>query len=74
MEQEINKMSSNHQKELIELKRQHQQDILQAIEQTRQKHEAIEMGIRTSYSQDREIAIEKERNAIRIRFDIFIVL
>lgn len=68
LEQEINKMTSDHQKEITELKRKHQQDILDAVEEARQKHESIEMSIRDSYAQDREVAIEKERNAIRERF------
>lgn len=69
LEQEINKMQCNHQKEVMELKRRHQQEILDAVEEARQKHEATEMGIRDSYAHDRETAIEKERNAIRERFE-----
>lgn len=60
-------MTCSHQKEINELKRQHQQDLLNAVAEERQKHEVIEMGIRESYSHDREVAIEKERNAIRER-------
>lgn len=60
-------MTCNHQKEITELKRQHQQDILDAVEKTRQKHEIMEMGIRDTYACDREAAIEKERSAIRER-------
>lgn len=60
-------MTCNHQKEITELKRQHQQDILDAVEKARQKHEIMEMGIRDTYAQDREAAIEKERSAIRER-------
>lgn len=67
LEQEINKMTNEHQKEINELKRHHQQEILDAVEESRQKHETIEMSIRDSYAQDREAAIEKERNAIRER-------
>lgn len=67
LEDEINKMTCNHQKEITELKRQHQQDILHAVSETRQKHEIMEMGIRDTYAQDREAAIEKERSAIRER-------
>lgn len=69
LEQEINKMQCNHQKEVMELKRRHQQEILDAVEEARQKHEVTEMGIRDSYAHDREVAIEKERNAIRERFE-----
>lgn len=67
LEQEISKLTNDHQREVIELKRHHQQEILDAVEEARQKHEALEMGIRETYAQDREAAIEKERNAIRER-------
>lgn len=60
-------MTNEHQKEINEIKRQHQQEILDAVEEARQKHDTIEMSIRDSYAQDREAAIEKERNAIRER-------
>ncbi|XP_055313157.1 centrosomal protein of 131 kDa isoform X2 [Sitodiplosis mosellana] len=69
LEQEISKITCNHQKEITELKRQHQEEILNAIEEARQKHESLEMGIRETYAKDREVAIEKERNAIRDRFE-----
>lgn len=69
MEQELSKMTCNHQKEITELKRQHQQEILDAVEESRQKHETLEMSIRENYAQDREAAIERERNAIRERYD-----
>lgn len=62
-------MHCNHQKEIMELKRRHQQELLDAVEEARQKHEATEMSIRDSYAHDREAAIEKERNAIRERFE-----
>lgn len=61
-------MTSNHQKEITEVKRQHQQDILDAVDEARQKSDALEKTIRESYVQDREVAIEKERNAIRERY------
>lgn len=60
-------MTCNHQREMTELKRHHQQELLDAVEEARQKHELMEMTIRDSYAQDREAAIEKERNAIRER-------
>lgn len=53
----------------MELKRRHQQEILDAVEEARQKYLAAEMGIRDSYAHDRETSIEKERNAIRERFE-----
>lgn len=68
LEQEISKITCNHQKEINELKRHHQQEILNAVDEARQKHESLEMNIRENYAQDREVAIEKERNAIRERY------
>lgn len=62
-------MTSNHQTEINDLKCQHQQDILETIDETRRKYELIEKAIRDSYAKDREGAIEKERNAIRERFE-----
>lgn len=67
LEQEISKITCNHQKEIAELKRQHQQEILDAVDEARHKHESSEMSMRENYAQDREVAIEKERNAIRDR-------
>lgn len=61
-------MTSNHQKEITELKRQHQQEILDAVDEVRQKYGTVEKNIREGYVQDREVAIEKERNAIRERY------
>lgn len=61
-------MTCNHQKEITELKRQHHQELLDAVEAARRQHENLEMGIRDSYAQDREVSIEKERNAIRERY------
>lgn len=69
LEQEINNLHCANQKELMELKRRHQQEILDAVDEVHQKHEATERSIRDSYARDREIAIEKERNAIRERFE-----
>lgn len=71
LEQEISKITCNHQKEITELKRQHQEEILNAVEEARQKHESLEMSIRETYAKDREVAIEKERNAIRERYAQF---
>lgn len=71
LEQEISKITCNHQKEITELKRQHQEEILNAVEEARQKHESLEMSIRETYAKDREVAIEKERNAIRERYANF---
>lgn len=69
LEHEINQMTSSHQTQLADLRRQQQRDLLQAIEEERHKHEQLENGIRESYATDREAAIEKERNAIRERYN-----
>lgn len=60
-------MSCNHQKEITELKRAHQLQLLDALEESRLKHEQIENSIRESCAQDRESIISKERIAIRER-------
>ncbi|XP_075167994.1 centrosomal protein dilatory [Haematobia irritans] len=69
LEAEINKMNCNHQQQITELKRAHQQQLLDALEDARLKHEQIENSIRESCAQDREAIISKERNAIRERFE-----
>ncbi|XP_001360940.2 centrosomal protein of 131 kDa [Drosophila pseudoobscura] len=69
LEAEINKMNCDHQREVTELKRSHQMQLLDALEEARLKHEQIETGIRESCTQDRESIIEKERTAIRERFE-----
>lgn len=69
LEHEINQMTATHQTQLADLRRQHQHDLLQAVEEERHKHEQLESGIRAAYALDREGAIEKERNAIRERFE-----
>uniref|UniRef100_A0A1I8P6U8 Centrosomal protein of 131 kDa n=1 Tax=Stomoxys calcitrans TaxID=35570 RepID=A0A1I8P6U8_STOCA len=69
LEAEINKMNCNHQQQITELKRAHQQQLLDALEDARLKHEQIESSIRESCAQDRESIISKERNAIRERFE-----
>lgn len=60
-------MNCNHQREVTELKRAHQQQLLDALDEARLKHEQIENSIRESCAQDRESIISKERNAIRER-------
>ncbi|TDG45283.1 hypothetical protein AWZ03_008252, partial [Drosophila navojoa] len=69
LEAEINKMNCDHQREVTELKRAHQMQLLDALEEARLKHEQIEHAIRESCAQDRESIIEKERTAIRERFE-----
>ncbi|XP_014085665.2 centrosomal protein of 131 kDa [Bactrocera oleae] len=69
LEAEINKMTCNHQREVNELKQAQQQQLLDSLEEARLKHEQIENSIRESCAQDRESIIEKERLAIRERFE-----
>uniref|UniRef100_A0A1B0C0L0 5-azacytidine-induced protein 1 n=1 Tax=Glossina palpalis gambiensis TaxID=67801 RepID=A0A1B0C0L0_9MUSC len=69
LETEINKMSTCHQKEITEVKNQHQQHLLAALEEARAKHEQIENSIRESCTQDRESIIAKERAVLRERFE-----
>ncbi|XP_032293048.1 centrosomal protein of 131 kDa isoform X1 [Drosophila virilis] len=69
LEAEINKMNCDHQREVTELKRAHQMQLLDALEEARLKHEQIEHSIRESCAQDRESIIEKERTAIRERLE-----
>lgn len=69
LEMEINKMSSNHKQEIDAIKRQHQLDIMKAIEETKEKYEKSEKAIRESYAEERELAIERERRAIKERFE-----
>ncbi|GAB0097121.1 Centrosomal protein of 131 kDa [Sergentomyia squamirostris] len=69
LEGEITRLTQSHQEEIGEMRRQHQQEILAAIEETRQKHELVEKAIRESYAEDREAVIEKERTAIRERYE-----
>lgn len=68
-EQELNRLNCEHQMEIMELKRRHQQELLDAVDVARSKHDEIEQNVRTAYAQDREATIEKERNAIRERFE-----
>lgn len=67
LEQEINSMTIGHHKEITEIKRLHQQELLSTVEEARSKHEQNICSIRESYAQDRESIIEKERQAIRDR-------
>ncbi|XP_053964329.1 centrosomal protein of 131 kDa [Anastrepha ludens] len=69
LEMEINKMTCNHQRVITELKQAHQLQLLDSLEEARVKHEQIESSIRESCAQDREAIIEKERLAIRERFE-----
>lgn len=69
LELEINKMTTNHKQEIEELKRQHQIDIIKAVEETKEKCERSEKIIRENYAAEREQAIERERKAIKDRYE-----
>ncbi|KAL7052730.1 hypothetical protein ACKWTF_004984 [Chironomus riparius] len=69
LEIEIYKMTSNHKQDIDAIKRQHQLDIMKAIEETKEKYEKSEKAIRESYAEERELAIERERRAIKERFE-----
>lgn len=69
LELEINKMSTNHKQEIDALKRQHQLDIMKAIDDTKEKYDKSEKAIRESYAEEREQAIERERRAIKERYE-----
>lgn len=61
-------MNSQHQQEISDLKRQHQENLIKALDDARIKHEHVENDIRKSCAEDRESVIEKERKVIRERF------
>jgi 5-azacytidine-induced protein 1 len=69
LELEINKMTANHKQEIEELKRQHQLDLMKAVDDTKGRFEKIEQKIRESYADERESAIERERKAIKERYE-----
>ncbi len=69
LELEINKMTSEHKQEVEEMKRVHQLDILKSIEETKEKCEKSEKSIRENYAAEREQAIERERKAIKDRYE-----
>lgn len=63
-------MQSNHQKEMGEVKKQHQKEILDTVDELKLKYDEKEKEIRDSYAKDREGAIERERLAIVERYEI----
>lgn len=69
LEHEINRMTEQHQQEMTDLKRRHQEEMHEKLDETRGKFEAMEKGIRETCAEDRESVIEKERNAIRERYE-----
>lgn len=68
LELEINKMTANHQKEIADLKKVHQKELLDSADNLKTKYEEKERDIRDSYARDRENAIERERLAILERY------
>lgn len=69
LEQEINRITEKHKQELADMKRVHQEDLHAKMDEVRGKYEAMEKGIRESCAEDRESVIEKERHAIRERYE-----
>lgn len=69
VEAEINKMTSNYQKEIADLKHKHQYDIQNTLEEARINYETKETTIRDTYAKDREGAIERERQALQDRYE-----
>lgn len=69
LEAEINRMSEKHKQEIADLRREHQEEVHQKLDAARAKFEAMEKGIRQTCAEDRESVIEKERNAIRERYE-----
>lgn len=69
LEQEINRMTEKHKQELADAKRQNQEELHDKLDEARSKFESMEKTIRESCAEDREAVIEKERNAIRERYE-----
>lgn len=69
VEAEINKMTSNYQKEIADLKHKHQYELQNVMDEARLNYETKENTIRDSYAKDREGAIERERQALQDRFE-----
>ncbi|XP_035892531.1 centrosomal protein of 131 kDa [Anopheles stephensi] len=69
LELEINKMTATHQKEIGELKRQHKDELLCALEELKLQYEQKEADVRQGLVKERETTIERERQALLERFD-----
>lgn len=69
LELEINKMTSTHKHEIEEMKRNHQMEIIKAVDETKETCDRSEKSVRESYAAEREQAIERERKAIRERYE-----
>lgn len=68
LEMEINKMQTQHQKEIGDLKKTHQKELIDTSDELKQRFDEEERKIRESYAKDREAAIERERQAIVERY------
>lgn len=69
LEHEINRMTEKHQQEMADIRREHQNDLHDKLDEARAKYEQMEKGVRESCAEDREAVIEKERSAIRDRYE-----
>uniref|UniRef100_A0A182WEB2 Centrosomal protein of 131 kDa n=1 Tax=Anopheles minimus TaxID=112268 RepID=A0A182WEB2_9DIPT len=69
LELEINKMTATHQKEIGELKRQHKDELMCALEELKLQYEQKEADVRQGLTKERETTIERERQALLERFD-----
>jgi 5-azacytidine-induced protein 1 len=67
LELEINRMTTEHKREITEIRAAHKQELQDAVDAAKQRFEQQEKMIRDSYAHDREGAIEKERLAIKER-------
>uniref|UniRef100_A0A182JUB2 Centrosomal protein of 131 kDa n=1 Tax=Anopheles christyi TaxID=43041 RepID=A0A182JUB2_9DIPT len=69
LELEINKMTATHQKEVGELKRQHKDELMCALEELKLQYEQKEADVRQGLTKERETTLERERQALLERFD-----
>uniref|UniRef100_A0A453YZ74 5-azacytidine-induced protein 1 n=1 Tax=Anopheles gambiae TaxID=7165 RepID=A0A453YZ74_ANOGA len=69
LELEINKMTATHQKEIGELKRQHKDEMMCALEELKLQYEQKEADVRQGLVKERESTLERERQALLERFD-----
>lgn len=69
LELEINKMTAQHKQEIEDMKKQNQIEIMKAVDETKSRFDKIERNIRDSYAEEREGAIERERKAIKDRYE-----
>uniref|UniRef100_A0A182QD64 Centrosomal protein of 131 kDa n=1 Tax=Anopheles farauti TaxID=69004 RepID=A0A182QD64_9DIPT len=69
LELEINKMTATHQKEIGELKRQHKDELVCALEELKLQYEQKESDVRQGLVKERETTLERERQALLERFD-----